>query len=477
MSGRAVKVVRCCFFTVTTYHDARSNRIPAGRQLGLPGKLAPRRMTYEEALAYIASLAPRGWRLGLDRMQEFLRRANLEQTVGPDRGFIHVAGTNGKGSVTAFLQSLMIEQAYRTGAFFSPFVYDPRERVQFGRELISHADLARLTAQLMGPAESLSDTDYGGATEFEFKTALGFKYWAEKGCDWVALEVGLGGRLDATNVVHPRACVIVSIGLDHTSVLGNTLEEIAAEKAGIVKEGVPVMVGEMQPEALSVIEEIAVQHNAPIWRFGREIELLDDGQSYSVRTPLGTFGRLRPGIPGVKQPHNMALAVAAMDAAGAVRDGGAIAKGAAKAVIPGRFERRFIAGKEVILDGAHNPDAARVLHDNLEQHLRGGKVTLVTGMVSGHDPIHFYEPLANLIEAAYVVPVNFHRALPVETLANTLRGLMSDVNGCKNIQAGLQSALKGDHPVLVTGSFYLVGEVGAVLSRMSASPVQPYTVR
>src|SRR5579859_4343554 len=136
-------------------------------------------MTYDQAIAYIASLAPRGWRLGLDRMREFLHRASLDDAVGGTNApqFIHVTGTNGKGSVTAYLQSMLVEQGYRTGAFFSPYVYEPRERIQFGREMISEMDLSRLTEVLQVPAESLSDTEFGGATEFEFKAAVGFKYW------------------------------------------------------------------------------------------------------------------------------------------------------------------------------------------------------------------------------------------------------------------------------------------------------------
>src|SRR5579885_2264045 len=136
-------------------------------------------MTYEEALAYIAGLAPRGWRLGLDRMQAFVDKIRLQDSLGAAGGpqYIHVAGTNGKGSVTAYLQSILVCAGHRTGAFFSPFVYDPRERVQFDMEYISKGDLAKLTEELIPIAESFSETEFGGITEFEFKTALGFLYW------------------------------------------------------------------------------------------------------------------------------------------------------------------------------------------------------------------------------------------------------------------------------------------------------------
>ncbi|HEY0866603.1 MAG TPA: hypothetical protein VGE01_04465, partial [Fimbriimonas sp.] len=220
-------------------------------------------MTYPEALAYVSGLEPRGWRLGLDRMQAFIDRAGLSQNVGrppgtdpagkPGARFIHVAGTNGKGSVTAFLQSMLVEHGYRTGAFFSPYVVDPRERVQFGRSLISESDFASVVAHLKPIAESFSETEFGGITEFEFKTAVGVEYWRRKRCEWVALEVGLGGRLDATNVVHPACSAIVSIGYDHTQILGDTLEKIAFEKAGIVKPETPLVVGDVPEPARRVI--------------------------------------------------------------------------------------------------------------------------------------------------------------------------------------------------------------------------------
>ncbi|MCH7945095.1 MAG: bifunctional folylpolyglutamate synthase/dihydrofolate synthase, partial [Armatimonadetes bacterium] len=187
------------------------------------------KLSFDDAVARLGDLRRRGWRLGLDRMQEYVRRLGLQDKLGQPGGpkFIHVAGTNGKGSVVAFLQSMLVEQGFKTGAAYSPYVYDIRERVQLGRKLISKSDFARLAVRLLDVGEDLERTELGGPTEFELKTALGFAYWAEQGAEWVALEVGLGGRLDATNVVDPAASIIVSIGLDHTHILGETLSEIA----------------------------------------------------------------------------------------------------------------------------------------------------------------------------------------------------------------------------------------------------------
>lgn len=423
-------------------------------------------MTYEEALAYIASLEPRGWRLGLDRMEAFVGRAGLTDALGAEGGpqFIHVAGTNGKGSVTAYLQSLLVEGGFQTGAFFSPFVYDPRERVQFGREMISREDLAALTAELQPIAESFSDTEFGGITEFEFKTALGFLYWKRKRCEWVALEVGLGGRLDATNVVTPRASVIVSIGLDHTSILGHTLAEIAFEKAGVIKPGVPVVVGQMPDEALCVIEEVARKQAAEIWRFGREVRL---GESGEIVTPKRRHAALTPGIHGSMQGHNLSLAIAALDAAGLELNDRAEERGALAAYAPGRHELIDHNGHRLLFDGAHNPDAAKVLVQGIQDVLEPGeKIVLVTGMVAGHEPEVFYREIAPLVRSAHVVPIDFHRALPVEAVGEALSGLIPAVTThlslCEGISAAERDAAKNEL-IVVTGSFYLVGEVGRTL--------------
>ena len=423
-------------------------------------------MTYEEALAYIASLETRGWRLGLDRMQEFARRLDLPGFLGEPGGpqFIHVAGTNGKGSVTAYLQSMLIETGYSTGAFFSPFVYSPRERIQIGRRLIPKNIFALLTQWIRPFGESLSETDFEGVTEFEFKTAMGFQFWKEVEAEWVALEVGLGGRLDSTNIVTPRCSVIVSIGKDHTHILGDEYSQIAEEKAGIIKPGIPVIVGEMPDEARTKILEIARDRGSEAWVFGDQIKL-EDG--YSVVTPKGRHDDLQPGIAGSMQPHNLALAVAAMDAAGATRTLGGLQRGARDATIPGRMQRVRVEGREWLLDGAHNRESARVLAESLS--LTGDnhrKIVMVTGMVKGHDAASLYQELGGLAEVAIFTPIDFHRAMEPAVLEAVTAGQFKSSVTAKSVDQAIQLALaKTDASdlILVTGSFYLVGEVGRAL--------------
>ncbi len=422
-------------------------------------------LSFEEAVARLGEYQARGWRLGLDRMQEFLHRLGLDDKLGAPGGpqYIHVAGTNGKGSVCAYLQSMLHEQGYVVGATYSPFVYDVRERVQLGRDLISKEDFARLTEPLLEVGKTLEDTEFGGPTEFEMKTALGFLYWAEKKADWVALEVGLGGRLDATNVVDPACSVIASIGLDHTAILGDTLALIAREKAGIIKPGRPVIVGEMHDEAREVIEEVAHENNAPVLLYGRDVRWEDN----TVFTPTQEYSGLCPGIKGVKQGHNLALAIAAMEATDTIRDSSLLAAGASNASLPGRFEKIAYKGRTFILDGAHNPQAAEHLVATLKENGYASALPLITGRIEGHEVRPYFESLAPVVKRAYVARIAFHRAMLPMQVIEEAGDALPNATGYESteeaLEASIEESSEGD-TILVTGSFYLVGEIGNLIN-------------
>ncbi|MBX3096905.1 MAG: bifunctional folylpolyglutamate synthase/dihydrofolate synthase [Fimbriimonadaceae bacterium] len=429
-------------------------------------------MTFDEAVAALGSFEHRGWRLGLDRMDEFLRRLGLADSLGKEGGpqFIHVAGTNGKGSVTAFVQSLLVAQGYRTGATFSPFVYDVRERVMINRDLIPKDDFARLVPRLIEVGAMMEDTDFGGPTEFEMKTALGFLYWAEKRCDAVALEVGLGGRLDATNVVNPRASVIVSIGYDHMEYLGSTLAEIAREKAGIIKPGRPVIVGAMAEEALMEIEEVAAETGSEMWRFGKEIALEPGAEGWSVTTPAGGFGPFNPPLKGVMQPANAALAIGSLAVSGLLRNSAAIPDGIRMTKLPGRFEERSVSGQRWVLDGAHNAAAAATLGASLRQNGYESGLTLITGMLQGHNPAVFADVLAPMIRRVLVAPIKFHRSQTSSEVALAWRALGKPVQEFDSVaDAVLAACNESAGDVLVTGSFYLLSEVDSAITNESRS--------
>ncbi|MEI7578274.1 MAG: folylpolyglutamate synthase/dihydrofolate synthase family protein [Armatimonadota bacterium] len=418
-------------------------------------------MTYDEAVAYIASLAPRGWRLGLDRMEEFARRASL---LPSDQKFIHVAGTNGKGSTTAMIQSALVEQGFSTGAFFSPYVVEPRERVQLGREYISEAEMAEITGYLKPIGESLSETEFGGVTEFEFKTALGLECWKRNRCEFVALEVGLGGRLDATNIITPACSAVVSIGLDHVSILGNTVEEIAFEKAGVLKPGRPAVIGEMAPGPLQVTERQAAEVGASIWRLGIEVrfELLANGK-VRVQTPTSEI-ELEPSLFGAVQHHNAAVAYACLELAGAVRDHAAVQKGFSTAAIPGRYQRLQSRGAEWVFDGAHNPPSAKVLAAMLHQDQKQNLIC-ITGMLQGHDPEEFYPRIAPFVKEFWVIPVDNPRSMTPTELSETLAQLGLKTRTFDSTVAAIEAAghAEDTEGYLVSGSFYAVGEIMRLL--------------
>lgn len=409
-------------------------------------------MTYEEALQYVAALAPRGWRLGLDRMQEFAERCQLDAGKSGSCRYIHVAGTNGKGSTTAFLQSLLVEQGYRTGAFFSPYVVDPRERIQINRDLIGKEAFAELVERIRPVAEAFDETPFGGISEFEFKTAMGFSYWESEHCKAVALEVGLGGNLDATNIVSPSACIVVSIGLDHQAILGDTKELIAAEKAGIIKAGIPVVIGEMDEGPLAVIVERAREVGAPAYLFGRDFGVRPLGAGFEVWVGETIYAGLRPGLTGAMQSHNMACAVAALHYADMIKDAKFVADGVARAWAPGRRQRVRYRGVPGLADGAHNIDSAGWLAHDLS-----GKHPFVFTMVSGHDLDLVVNELKENMLKVFVPPLNSPRAQSPESVATQLNKLGVEAVPCQTLEEALRGASEMGEFV-IAGSFYLVGE-------------------
>jgi len=295
----------------------------------------------------------------------------------------------------------------------------------------------------------MESSAFGGVTEFEFKTAMGFLAWKRAGCRAIALEVGLGGRLDATNVVSPAACAIVSIGLDHTAILGPDLATIAGEKAGILKPGIPAIVGEMDPSAFERIDALAKKVGSPIWTVGQEVEYDRD----SVRTPRGTLTGVKPTLIGRWQMHNAAVAIGMLHAGGVTDPG--IVDGINNARAPGRFEIRQHNGRTVVLDGAHNGPAAVALIETLAEKFPNQRFTVITNMLSGHHAADFYEPISSIAEHAIVAPIFNIRARSTAEAGEELMPFFSKVDAVSTIGEAFRLA---DGPVLVTGSNYLVGD-------------------
>ncbi len=423
-------------------------------------------MNFAEAEAALSRFQSRGWRLGLDRMRHFLAELGLDGYAwGPERPrYLHVAGTNGKGSVTRMLQGLLEAAGERAGACYSPYVHSVRERVQIGLDLISEEEFARLTPLLLAAGERTEAAGLGGPTMFELKTALGFLAWRDAGCTAIALETGLGGRLDATNVVDPAVSVITSISLDHTQHLGSALAEIAREKAGIIKPGRPVIAGSLPAEAIAEVESAAKASGSPLWRLGREgiAEAGKDG--WSLSWPGGSLEAARPALPGDWQGGNAALALAAMAAAGLALEPDAARRALAEAWLPGRLERRRFGSVPVVLEGAHNEESARLAADWLagEPGWSGGW-TLVFSGLQGHDTPAVCRALAARARSIHLCPLDDPRALSREELESASSGAERPWTWHDSAAEAIRAAAE-DGPVLAAGSYVLVCEAGRATS-------------
>jgi len=395
-------------------------------------------MTYSEAIEYLQGLRLFATAFGLDNTR---RLAALAGDPHQRLRFIHVAGTNGKGSTCAMIEAIYRAAGLRVGLFTSPHLVSFRERIQVNRQLIPEADLARLTADVRAKngAEPL--------TLFEFTTVLALAWFAEQQCDLVIWETGLGGRLDATNIVTPLASVITQIGFDHEQWLGDTLAKIAAEKAGIIKPGVPVFTATDDPGARAVIAATAQNLGAPLtW--------VD--AAAAAQFPLAV------GLAGQHQKINATLACATVAGLQSVIpvEPDAIRQGLVSVEWPGRLQLlRLANGAEILLDGAHNAAGAAVLRAALETDFAGRKPTLIFGSLADKKWVDICGILAPLAYQIITVPVASKRTADAAELAQTFRALRpaADVRACPGLADAL-NACKDRGFIVITGSLYLVGE-------------------
>lgn len=415
-------------------------------------------MTYEKAIAYISSLQKRGWRLGLDRILYFL---SLIDSPQQELKFFHVAGTNGKGSVTAMLQSVLFECGYNVGAFYSPYVYDFRERIQCGKDFISKKDVARLTEYLIPHNETMEKTEFEGLTEFEFKTAMGFLFWKEKKCDHVCLETGLGGRLDATNVVNPLVSIITEIGLDHTQHLGNTIEEITREKAGIIKPNTPVVTGVTNKNCLGIIQKTSAQRKSPLWALDKNVFVESYSKSCDVVTPKSNWKNLTTNLIGEHQHRNLALCISALEITDTIFHEQQLRKGLNNVSLPGRFE--VISQKPIIvLDGAHNPQSISALLKTVQENYPNHKVKIIYSASTGHDIKGTVCQMVKTSSDIMICEMNHNRRMSLIEMKNIISIYDNSIKYFTTSQDALQHALsniKQNELLLITGSFYLLSEI------------------
>ena len=415
-------------------------------------------MNYTECLNYIHSLMRFGSRPGLERITELLNRLGDPQEK---LNIIHVAGTNGKGSTCTFLSNVLRASGKKVGLYISPFVTVFNERIQINGQPISDDDLANYTERVKAVVERIPD-DGCPITEFEFITAVAFLYFFEQGCDAVVLEVGLGGRLDATNVISkPKVSVIARIALDHTSILGNTEAEIAFEKCGIVKNGCPVVTtADNSDEALEVIKQTAKERGCELKISNRnEAEILSSDIFGSNILWCGEEYRI--SLPGEHQVSNALNAVTAVKLAFPEITLENIKQGLSTTVFPARCE---VISKEplVILDGSHNPNGTGALADLLEK-TDIKNATAIVGFMADKDVSDALELLKGKFEKMITVKVQSnYRTMTAENLKTVCEGICDDVITADSYEKAIEIA-KQSKKIIVFGSLYLAGDIRPLL--------------
>ncbi|MDP1592145.1 MAG: folylpolyglutamate synthase/dihydrofolate synthase family protein [Prosthecobacter sp.] len=398
--------------------------------------------TAQQEIDWLYSTQLFGIKLGLDNVQRLLRELGLPAA---GQKFIHVAGTNGKGSTCAFMHSILKHAGINAGLFTSPHLVHFGERIRDAERMISPAEIAAGINRLRERVSGWNPHP----TFFELTLALALEWFARRGNPWVILETGLGGRLDATNAILPAVSVITPIGWDHMDMLGDTLAKIAAEKAGIIKPGVPVITMTQEAEALEVIQTTAAERGVPL-------------------TVLETPWSTETGLPGPHQRWNAALAVAALRAAGFDFAENLIERGLCEVQWPARFQK---IRPGVVIDGAHNIDAARVLVQTWREQFQQQRAQVVFGAVAGKDVSGVLREIASVADGWHFTAFGSPRALPAAELSRVWAGLglaPRPVAAHASVAEALR-AVGGAQPVLIAGSLYLAGEAIALIEDQAAA--------
>jgi dihydrofolate synthase / folylpolyglutamate synthase len=403
----------------------------------------PRLSPYKEALAWLYGLQRFGIKLGLENIQRLI--AALHVDLG-DAQVIHVAGTNGKGSVCAMIDSILRAQKYRTGLFTSPHLVTFRERIRVNGEMIPEEAVANGLTTIR---DLVRDWD-PHPTFFEITTALALKHFSNAKIEIAILETGMGGRLDATNAVQSNVSIITAIDLDHQQWLGDTIEKIAAEKAGIIKPRIPVVAAAQAPHAEEMIRARAAQCKAPL-QFVTE--------SYD-QAPIA--------LRGAHQKQNAAVAIAALRAASIDIDDSAIARGLATFDWPARFQQW---DDRIVIDGAHNPAGARILAETWREVFGGQRATLILAILSDKDLRGICEALTPIADHIFLPKICSARATPPDELTRVFSTIIPSLpySITDSVAHALDQARAKPHRILLTGSLHFAGEALAYLRREPAA--------
>lgn len=441
-------------------------------------------MDYRDALIYIYAFTDyekRGFAAYAPEFYNLERVRRLAALLGdPQRKFqsVHIAGTKGKGSTAAMIESILRAAGYRTGLYTSPHLHTFRERIQAGGVLIPESDVVRLVEEMQPLVSQVDDI-----TTFEVMTGLAFAWFAEQDVEWAVLEVGLGGRLDATNIVSPAVAVITSLSLDHTSILGDTLAQIAAEKAGIIKPGTPLISAPQADEALAVIAATCERLGAPLVLVGRDWTwelgpLVRDGQAFDVHHGQEIVAGLWIPLLGEHQVENATTATATVSLLreiGTAIPERAIRDGLRAVQWPGRLE---VLGRAplVVVDSAHNGDSARKLMDALRTHYDFRRLIMIVGASADHATPELMAALLATADCAIATQTQHPRAADPAWLQERGRALGFPLETAKTVPQALDMALSQAGPedlICGTGSVFVAAELRAAWFERMGLPAPP----
>jgi dihydrofolate synthase/folylpolyglutamate synthase len=430
-------------------------------------------MNYTESIAYLYGLQKHGIKLGLETMLALLARMGSPQARFQS---VHIAGTNGKGSTAAMVAAMLQAEGYRVGLYTSPHLVDFRERIKIGGRMIAEEHVSQLTQHInQSCRQDLSPTF------FEFTTAMAFQHFADSAIDVAVVEVGLGGRYDATNVLQPVVSAITTIALDHQEYLGSTLAAIAWEKAGVVKPHVPIVIGRLDKEPAEVIGEIAEGQQAPLHELNRHFWITGSSPDrFDYHGMTSRYEALSCPLAGRHQLDNAACALAIAEvlaARGLSVSEKAIRRGLHLVEWAGRLET-VDEHPTVVLDGAHNSAAAVALADSLTTMMQSGsyrRLILVLGMMRDKDHRAFMMPLRHLVADLVLTRADLARAATVSELRATLQDLVPSLYEATMPVDALALAkrlAKPDDLICVTGSLMLVGDVTSLYHGCGLSPIR-----
>ena len=432
-------------------------------------------LTYSDSLKYLDSFTNYE-RIGLDRAKKEFDLGKVRRLLAaagdPQRSYVavHVAGTKGKGSVCAYVSSILAENGLQAGLYTSPHLISPRERIAVNGEAISKKDFADSVSWLKGAVESSALA--GEWTYFELLTVMAMEYFRRRAVGYAVFEVGVGGRLDATNVIEPAVAAITPISFDHMNVLGRSIEEISREKAAVIKDRIACVSAPQRPEAMDVIEKRCAEKSSTLTVVGRHLEYVTGetdiyGSVFDVKGTLSEYTGCRTALAGDFQPLNAATAIGVCEKL--LGPGGlsvaAVKRGVGKAFIPGRME---VLGREplLIIDGAHNEDSAAKLCSSVEKIHSGGKIILIAGFSGDKDIMGMCRMFGKMSDVVIITRASSPRAADPYVVRGYFRGNDKEVIVTGDVKEALGMALKTagkNDMILATGSFFVIGEIRKLL--------------